>query len=371
MESAEVLIVGAGPAGAACAWALRRAGVDVAMCDQARFPREKVCAGWITPAVLAALEISSEDYGREHVLQPITGFRIGLMGEASASEIRYQETVSYGIRRVEFDDYLLRRAGARLYTGEAVRSLRREAGSWQVDARFRAPMLVGAGGHTCPVARALGAHPGGEPAILAQEIEYLAPAGTLARCGVRADRPELYFCRDLAGYGWCIRKGDYLNIGLGREHVHGLSTQVDDFLDYLVRERGVPRPVGSMHGHAYLVRGQGRRSLLSEGALLVGDAAGLAYPRSGEGIRPAVESGLLAAGVIHAARGDYRARNLEPYLERLQARFGHGKSLAQALPAGLRAFLARGLFLHPGLLRRALLDHGFLHAHQPALAPWT
>lgn len=368
MEHAEVLIVGAGPAGTTCARALRRAGVDVAVCDQAQFPREKVCGGWITPAVLTALEIDPKDYGREHVLQPITGFRVGLMGGV-ASDIRYSETVSYGIRRVEFDDYLLRRTGARLFTGGAVRSLRREAGAWLVDEHFRSPMLVGAGGHTCPVARALGAHPGGEPAVVAQEIEFLAPASALAGCAVQGERPELYFCRDLAGYGWCFRKGDYLNIGLGREHGRGLSAQVEDFLAFLARERGIPKPPGRLHGHAYLLHGQGRRPLLGEGALLVGDAAGLAYPRSGEGIRPAVESGLLAARVIIAARGDYCTPHLEPYLDHLHERFGRGNSLTDFIPSGIRAFLARSLFHHPGLLRHVLLDHGFLHAHQQALIP--
>ena len=72
--------------------------------------------------MLTALEIDPQDYGRDRVLQPITGFRIGLRG-ARRSMIRYRETVSYGIRRCEFDDYLLRRSGARLFTGEPVRSL--------------------------------------------------------------------------------------------------------------------------------------------------------------------------------------------------------------------------------------------------------
>ncbi len=245
MESCDVLIVGGGPAGASCAWALHRAGLDVAVLDQAQFPRDKVCAGWITPAVLTALKIDTEDFGRDRVLQPITGFRVGLMGRPSI-DIRYRETVSYGIRRCEFDDYLLRRSGARLFTGTPVRSLRRDAGSWLVDDRFRTPMLVGAGGHTCPVARALGAHPGAEPAVAAQEVEFLLPEGARAACAVQGEQPELYFCKDLAGYGWCFRKGDYLNIGLGRDGRQGLAPQVEDFLAFLCRERGVARPPGSL-----------------------------------------------------------------------------------------------------------------------------
>lgn len=366
MESADVLIVGGGPAGASCAWALGRAGLDVAVLDQARFPRDKVCAGWITPAVLEALDLTPGDYDGELVMQPIKGFRVGLMGR-EAAEIRYPEAVSYGIRRCEFDNYLLRRSGARLFTGEPVRSLRREGGAWVLGDRFQSPMLVGAGGHTCPVARVLGAHPGTERAVAAQEIEFLLPPEALADCAVQGERPELYFCSDLAGYGWCFRKGDYLNVGLGRDDRQGLAPQVEAFLSFLRRERGVPPSPGRFHGHAYLLYGQGERRLLADGALLVGDAAGLAYPQSGEGIRPAVESGLLAAATILEAQGDYRAERLAPYLERLRRRFGRGPSIATALPAGLRTLVARGLFSHTGLLRRVVLDRGFLHAGQRPL----
>ena len=368
MESCDVLIVGGGPAGASCAWALQRAGLDVVVLDQAQFPRDKVCAGWITPPVLTTLEIDPQDYGRDRVLQPITGFRIGLMGRPPA-DIRYPKTVSYGIRRCEFDDYLLRRSGARLFTGEPVRSLRREAGTWLVDDRFRTPMLVGAGGHTCPVARALGAHPGGEPAVAAQEIEFLLPENGAATCAVQGEQPELYFCKDLAGYGWCFRKGDYLNIGLGRDDREGLAPQVEDFLTFLCRERGVTRPPGRLRGHAYLLYGRGRRNLLADGALLVGDAAGMAYPQSGEGIRPAVESGLLAAWTIIEAKGDYRARQLAPYPSRLRKRFGRGTNIAALIPAPVRAMLAGRLFSHPSLLRRFVLDQGFLHLAQAGLPP--
>jgi geranylgeranyl reductase family protein len=366
MQSCDVLIVGGGPAGASCAWALQRAGLDVAVLDQAQFPRDKVCAGWITPAVLTALEIDPQDYGRERVLQPITGFRVGLMGRPSA-DIRYPKTVSYGIRRCEFDDYLVRRSGARLFAGEPVRSARRDAGEWLVDDRFRTPMLVGAGGHTCPVARALGAHPGGEPAVAAQEIEFLLPEDAAAACAVQGEQPELYFCKDLAGYGWCFRKGDYLNIGLGRDDRQGLAPQVEDFLTFLCRERGVARPPGRLHGHAYLLYGRGKRNLVADGAMLVGDAAGMAYPQSGEGIRTAVESGLLAAWTIIEAQGDYRVPRLAPYLGRLRTRFGRGGSLAAAIPAAVRVLLARGLFSQPRLLRRFVLDQRFLHLTQEAL----
>src|ERR1700728_1070052 len=116
MDACDVLIVGGGPAGSSCAWGLREAGLDVAILDKQIFPRDKVCGGWITPAVLSELGIDACDYGRDRVLQPITAFRTGYIG-GPAMETGYNATVSYGIRRREFDDYLLRRSGARLMEG--------------------------------------------------------------------------------------------------------------------------------------------------------------------------------------------------------------------------------------------------------------
>src|SRR6185503_10456118 len=75
MRSCEVLIVGGGPGGSSCASRLVRAGVDVLVMDRSRFPRQKVCAGWVTPPVFASLDVDLDDYRRGRVLQPITATR--------------------------------------------------------------------------------------------------------------------------------------------------------------------------------------------------------------------------------------------------------------------------------------------------------
>ena len=80
MESFDALIVGGGPAGSSCAWQLHQHGLDVMVMDKTSFPRDKVCAGLITPAVAEALQLDTGDYARQHVLQPITAFRTGLIG---------------------------------------------------------------------------------------------------------------------------------------------------------------------------------------------------------------------------------------------------------------------------------------------------
>ena len=97
MDSCDVLIVGAGPAGSSCAWQLRHSGLDIAILDKQTFPRDKVCGGWITPAVVDELEIKLGEYSKGLVLQPITGFRTSLMGD-SETETDYGRPISYGIR---------------------------------------------------------------------------------------------------------------------------------------------------------------------------------------------------------------------------------------------------------------------------------
>src|SRR6185503_1670551 len=101
MDSCDVLIAGGGPAGSACAWKLRQAGLDVIIIDKATFPRDKVCAGWITPQVVDDLEIDVDDYRSSRTFQPITGFRVGLIGQNSVVETEYDRPVSFGIRRCE------------------------------------------------------------------------------------------------------------------------------------------------------------------------------------------------------------------------------------------------------------------------------
>lgn len=368
METCDVLIVGGGPAGSSCAWQLRQQGLNVMVMDKASFPREKVCAGWITTAVVEALQLDTEDYGRQHVLQPIKAFRTGLI-DGRGVETRYPDTVSYGIRRWELDDYLLKRSVARLQLGQPLRSLVRDGQRWIVNDAISTPLVIGAGGHFCPVARFMGAKLGAdEPAIAAKEIEFEMSPAQRDDCRVLGDTPELYFCPDLKGYGWCFRKGNFLNIGLGREGGHRLSEQLENFCGFLKQRGRIPQDIPDhFHGHAYLLYGHTVRKQLADGMLLIGDAAGLAYPQSGEGIRPAVESGLIAATTIMEADGDYSLQQLLPYSSRLVARFGAASAPGGVGPAFLRNFFAGALMGNRWFTRHVVLDRWFLHRHQTAM----
>jgi geranylgeranyl reductase family protein len=368
MQTCDVLVLGGGPAGSSCAWQLRQHGLDVIVMDQALFPRDKVCAGWITPAVVAALRLDLQAYAEGLVLQPIKAFRTGLI-DGQDVETRYPAAVSYGIRRCEFDNYLLRRCGARLILGRKLESMERQGTRWLVNGSLATPLIIGAGGHFCPVARVLGARPGAhESAISAKEIEFEMTPSQLDDCLVRQDTPELYFCRDLNGYGWCVRKGRFLNIGLGREGNQGLTEQLRQFCDFLKQRRRLTGDIpGRFHGHAYLLYGHAKRKLIDDGVLLVGDAAGLAYPQSGEGIRPAVESGLMAAATIAAAGDDFSCTSLQAYADRLAARFGARTAHGRSVPVTLRRLLSGALMQNRWFSRHVLLDRWFLRSQQTAM----
>lgn len=375
MVRCDVVVVGGGPAGSTLARWLVPRGLDVVVLDRRRFPRDKVCGGWITPAVVETLELDLTDYARGRVLQPIHAFRVCLLGSPDVGTRRSPTALSYGIRRREFDDYLLRRSGARVRDGEPLAELTRDeaAGEWVVNGQIRSPLIVGAGGHFCPVAERLGSTTGPrEEAVTAQELEFEMTPAQREACTVKPDVPELYYCRDLRGYGWAFRKGDVLNVGLGRKDPHGLPRHVAAFRELLIeRHKLAPDAPPKFRGHVYHTRGGAGRELHGDGFLLVGDAAGLAYPESGEGIRPAVESSILAAQVVLAARGDYRREKLAPYRDRIRRRFGarsERPGFAGALPLAARRFLAGRLLAAPWLARRIVVERWFLHAHVPPLA---
>src|SRR6202521_317133 len=339
MDTCDALIVGGGPAGSTCAWKLRQAGLDVMVVDAAVFPRDKVCAGWITPQVVTELGLDTEEYRQGRTFQPITGFRVGVIGGGKDVETAYGRPISFGIRRCEFDHYLLKRSASRSKLGTPISSIRRRSGHWIVNDAIRTPMLIGAGGQFCPVAQWINGPTNAAPLVVAQEAEFPIDSGETASFAIEREVPELYFCRDLKGYGWCFRKQEHLNVGLGRLDRRSLPRATSEFIAFLKTDRKIPpHSSWSWRGHAYALNDSPRRRIVDAGVMLVGDAAGLAYPQSGEGIRPAVESGLLAAATIVEANGQYARNRLEGYEERLGARFGSGRlarALSRILPAGV------------------------------------
>ena len=356
MVHCDAVVVGGGPAGSTCARVLHRAGWNVVVIDRARFPRDKVCAGWVTPGVFRLLDLDPEEYRATGLtIQDIRGFRTSVLG-AEPVDTRYPHVVSHAIRRFEFDHYLLKRSGACVRSGTGLGTLERRGDRWVVNGDLAAPVVVGAGGHFCPVARRLrGDTDAGRP-VVAKEAEFRVGPGT----NIDSDIPELFFCRDLEGYGWCVRKGEYLNIGIGRRESADFNAHVRDFIEFL-RRHGKAVTAGEVRwcGHAYLASGTGPRPLSADGMLVVGDAAGLAYPESGEGIKPAVESGRVAAETLIAAGKHFDREALSPYEGTMRRLYPTARPTPGWL-AGAVTALGRTLLTSRAFTRHVVIDRWFL-----------
>jgi len=330
MKPYDAVVVGGGPGGSTTAWQLARAGRRVLLLDRAVFPRDKLCAGWVTPEALADAEVDPEKYPA--TIQPFDACRFEFDGVRH--ETRWRRPASYGILRREFDHHLLERAraaGVEVREGAGVSTVSVQADHVRVvtdESPVAAEVVVGAGGHRCPVAHALGEVSEAEEIVIAQESETrLAPAA-IAALGESWRAPELYVERDLRGYGWYFPKGDVLNVGIGC--VAGRDADLPGRRKALLhRLRASGRlPDGlDLHpfrGHSYVVRRRAPRRLAGARFCLVGDAAGLARDLSGEGIGPAIRSGLLAAEAIelHLREG----RPLEAYALTIVSRYGSGET---------------------------------------------
>ena len=294
MKTTEVLIVGGGPAGTSCAWQLKKRGVDFILLDKAEFPRFKPCAGWVTPQMLRDSEITPQTYpgGITH----FSSFQV------SIKEMHFTlRTNQYAIRRFELDNWLMQRVSTN-YVHHEVHSIRYEQGQYVVDDEYSAKFLVGAGGTHCPVSRAffnIGNAERNGSLVVAMEEEFAYDYSD-PRC-------YLWFLQNrLPGYAWYVPKTDgYVNVGVG-----GTERKLKENGDSLKRHwLLLTDKLESMHlispreykplGHSYFLRGRNKTTRIGN-AFVAGDAAGLATVDMGEGIGPALQSGIRVAKAIHS-----------------------------------------------------------------------
>ena len=319
MIETDVVVVGGGPAGSSCAGELLRRGFDVTVLDRSSFPRDKLCAGWVPPGLFRRLGIRPEEY--PHGIREYRSLHFRIRGLPLPVPTR-----QYAIRRVELDAWLLERSGADVRRHRVQKIERAEGGpggpggrtggeaGYIIDESYSCRYLVGAGGTGCPVAFFARNAEDGEPdrrerLIVTVEEEF--------PCRVSGERCYLrFFDHGLQGYSWYFPKADgYLTVGIGGKQAY-LARRNETIRGHwrafrqLLERRGlVTDREFSPSGHSYYLRGE-KPVLGTEGIYLVGDAAGLATLDMGEGIEPAVHSGLLAARAI-AGGGSYSVEQVK------------------------------------------------------------
>ena len=306
MKSAEVIIIGGGPAGSSCAWRLRRHNIDSLILDAKTFPRTKLCAGWITTDVVQDLEIDIPSY--PHSFMSFNGIRVHLYGLGF-----HLNTVQHSIRRYEFDDWLLHRSGAEMIQHEA-KNITHQNGYYIIDDMYRCQYLVGAGGTKCPVYRRLFR----ELNPRTKTLQAVTLEQEFAYDWHNSDCHLWFFDKGLPGYSWYVPKANgYINIGIGAmanklkqrkddiKHHWAYLTEVLDKNGFIAQREYKPT------GYSYYLRAD-TDIARSDNAFVIGDAAGLATRDLCEGIGAAVRSGLLAADAI-AEKEEYNLNSVRGY----------------------------------------------------------
>jgi geranylgeranyl reductase family protein len=326
----DAIVVGAGPAGSTCAYRLASAGASVLLLDRARFPRDKPCGGGVTGRAARLLPFSISPVVEDAVTSVKMRLRYGPWSERGGGDPLVLMT-----QRLRLDAFLVERAvaaGAELREGVKVTAAeaRPDAAAVTADGQvLSARALVGADGVNGVCAKGLGL--GGNQA-LGVALEGNVPYERLGD-GYRG-HAVLELGLVPGGYGWVFPKGDHANIGIGGWEKEGPRLRAS--LGELCAAHGVDAEgLEGVRGYRLPLRSPS--STLARGrAAVIGDAAGLVDPISGDGIFEAFLSGKLAAeAVTDLLEG--RAGGLEPYGERLT------KQLATHLWAswGVKAALDR------------------------------
>lgn len=306
MISSEVIVVGGGPAGSTCARHLQRAGVDTIVLDKQDFPRDKLCAGWITPKVIKDLKINLDNY-------PGSAIEFSKLNFHFYGKKLSIKTHQYSIRRFEFDNWLLQRAEVKVYKHK-VDKIKEASRRYIIDDKFSCKYLVGAGGTNCPVSRQFFISENARDkmlAITAMEQEL--------KCDYQDKNCYLWFFEDkLPGYSWYVPKGGgFLNIGIGgvkyklKEQTTTIRQHWGKFVNHLNELDLIKDIELKPKGYNYYLK-EKKNKVRTGNILVIGDAAGVATKDMGEGIGPSIESGILAARSI-INNTDYSLRGITSY----------------------------------------------------------
>ena len=387
-DEADVIVVGAGPAGATTAFYRAQSGLDVLLLEKSRFPREKVCGDGLTPRAVKTLVNMGISVSEQDGWVRNKGLRV--IGAGKRLELPWPELDSYpgyGLvrTRLDLDETLARRAqqvGARLLEGVTVTGPVRDDRTGRItgvvakaadggeDRTYRARVVVAADGNSSRLSVAMGLRKRDDrPLGVAVRTYYTSP---------RHDDDYLESWLDLwdgdrllPGYGWIFGMGDGTsNVGLGLLNTSAAFGHTD--YHALLRKwlEGMPAEWGFTEENrtqpirgAALPMGFNRTPHYYQGLLLVGDAGGMVNPFNGEGIAYAMESGeILARTIVQALARSSRAeteRVLAGYPHALNQAYGGYYALGRTFvkligKPTLMRFATKHSMGRPALMRFAL-----------------
>jgi geranylgeranyl reductase family protein len=289
VASHDVAILGGGPAGSVAAYHLASAGARVLLLDKARFPRDKPCGGGVTGRAARLLPFSIEP-----VVEDVADrLECGLRYRRRFTR-RARGPLAYMTQRRHLDHFLLRKAeeaGAEVREGET-------ADARELDARI----VIGADGCNGSSAKQLGLADGVVHGV-ALEANFPHEARFSGAMVL-----EIAVIR--GGYGWVFAKGDHINVGVGGNGEEGPRLRRE--LRRMCEAYGIdPDTASETRGYRLPMRPTGTR--LARGTTaVIGDAAGLVDPLSGDGMYEAFLSArLVSEAALDVLAG--RAETLEPY----------------------------------------------------------
>ena len=381
-DRADVIVVGAGPAGSTAAKLLADRGYSTLLIDRSNFPRHKTCASWINRLAFERFAYLQNSLS-ELIENPFYG--VAFYDRAIEREARYVESRPSGYLslRAKFDDGLRRiamEAGARFMGGSAVADLVEERDCVRVrleDSRqITGRVLIGADGASSRVAVRAGLRKGWSPGdyvLCANTDVPFSPERIRAFYGERFPFKVFLEFSGVQGYGWVFPKRRHICIGIGALLRDGRSIRplFREFLRALRANKQLPDdlpeekiyfdldPVGGVYRLPALARGR---------VMLIGDAAGFVSGSTGEGIYPAMVSAEIAVDVIHQAlKGPSPAAVLEAYNAKWGRELG---DYVKRLPGGDREGQTRGriemIFKFPLVPRIA--GRAFLYGEKPSVA---